>query len=206
MKSTRGPPTGPPSIAPLRAQLEAEIEEFGSEVLYERLKTLDPEYARTITKNDKQKIVRALEIISSVNRKVSDFSKSSLEPQKYNFRSWFLYKPKEILYRLIDRRCDEMLENGLVDEVEALKKQGLCENLSASQAIGYRQCLEYLETPRSSDDWDQLVVSFKQASRRYAKRQFTWFRKEPLFRWIDTEEVSFERSAEVILQDAEIPF
>jgi tRNA dimethylallyltransferase len=201
-----GPPMGPPSIAALRAQLEAEIEERGSGVLYERLQKLDPEYARTITRNDKHKIVRALEIISSVNKKVSDFSKASLDTQKYDFRSWFLYKPKEILYRLIDQRCDQMLENGLLDEVRRLKLKGLCDNTSASQAIGYRQCLEFLSSPQHPDDWDQLVLSFKQASRRYAKRQFTWFRKEPLFRWLDTEEISFERSAEIILQDFELSF
>ncbi len=201
-----GPPAGPPSIPVLRARLESELEQLGSEVLFERLKVLDPEYARTITKNDKQKIIRALEIMSLVDKKVSDFSKPSLESQKYNFRSWFLYKPKEILYRLIELRCDEMLKNGLLEEVKFLRSLGLCDNLSASQAIGYRQCLEFLGSPQNPDDWDQLVVAFKQASRRYAKRQFTWFRKEALFRWIDMEEVSFESAAEIILQDAEFSF
>jgi len=201
-----GPPIGPPADAFLRGQLEEEIEHLGSEPLYERLKALDPEYARTITKNDRQKIIRALEIIASVNKKVSDFPKISSDPQKYNFRSWFLYKPKEILYRLIEQRCDEMLSNGLIEEVKRLDLLGLRKNSSASQAIGYRQCLEFLASEQKEEDMAQLVLSFKQASRRYAKRQFTWFRKEPLFRWVNTEEISFERLAEVILQDAECPF
>ncbi len=201
-----GPPSGPPSVASLRAELEEELELLGSESLYERLRSLDPEYARTITKNDKHKIVRALEIIISVDKKVSDFPKVSSDPQKYNFRSWFLYKPKDILYRLIEQRCDEMLQQGLLEEVKKLESLGLCKNSSASQAIGYRQCLEFLRSPQKQEDFDQLVLSFKQASKRYAKRQFTWFRKEPLFRWINTEEISFERLAEVILQDAECPF
>lgn len=201
-----GPPSGPPSIATLRAELEKEIEEKGPEALFERLKLLDPEYARTITKNDKHKIVRALEIISSVNKKVSEFSKPSRESQKYNFRCWFLYMPKEILYRRIECRCDEMLQKGLLDEVRTLDILGLRKNLSASQAIGYRQCLEFLDSPQSPEDWDHLILSFKQASRRYAKRQFTWFRKEPLFRWINVDEMSFERSAEIILQDVELSF
>ncbi len=201
-----GPPSGPPADAFLRAQLEEEIEHLGSEALYERLRALDPEYALTITKNDRHKIVRALEIISSVNKKVSDFPKISSDPQKYNFRSWFLYKPKEILYRLIEQRCDEMLSRGLIEEVKRLGLLGLQKNSSASQAIGYRQCLEFLASEQKEEDLAQLVLSFKQASRRYAKRQFTWFRKEPLFRWVNTEEISFERLAEVILQDAECPF
>lgn len=201
-----GPPSGPPSSPDLRANLESEIEEKGSEVLFERLKSLDPQYALTITKNDKHKIVRALEIISSTNKKVSDFSREPNQAQKYNFRCWFLYKPKEILYRRIECRCDEMIRKGLLDEVRALDLIGLRNNLSASQAIGYRQCLEFLDSPQGPNDWDHLVSSFKQASRRYAKRQFTWFRKESLFRWINMEEISFERAAEVILQDVEHSF
>lgn len=198
-----GPPTGPPSLAPLRIQLEEDWNEMGSEVLFERLKKLDPEYARTITKNDKHKIVRALEIIVSVNKKVSEFSKISLGPQKYNFRCWFLYMTKDILYRRIEQRCDEMLKKNFLDEVKALEKLGLRENTSASQAIGYRQCLEFLDSSQTSEDWDHLIMSFKQASRRYAKRQFTWFKKETLFRWINREEVPFDRLVEIILQDAE---
>ena len=201
-----GPPSGPPSVASERAKWELELDEKGSEALFNRLKELDPEYARSITQNDKHKIVRALEIISLTNKKVSEFPKISLEVQKYNFRCWFLYMPKEILYRLIEQRCDEMMRKGFLDEVKELEKLGLRANSSASQAIGYKQCLEFLASSQAPDDWDQLIFSFKQASRRYAKRQFTWFRKEPLFRWINREDISFERSAEVILQDAELSF
>ncbi len=201
-----GPPSGPPSIASVREQLEQEWDADGAETLWRRLQEFDVEYARTITKNDKQKIVRALEIIAISGKKVSDFLISSIEPQKYNFRCWFLYMPKEILYRRIEQRCDEMLAQGFLEEVQCLEKQGLRNNSSASQAIGYRQCLEFLSSPRSQGDWDHLVSSFKQASRRYAKRQFTWFRKETLFRWLHREEFSLQRAAEIILQDADSLF
>ncbi|MBX9923327.1 MAG: tRNA (adenosine(37)-N6)-dimethylallyltransferase MiaA [Rhabdochlamydiaceae bacterium] len=201
-----GPPSGPPSMASVREQLEKEWDLEGAEALWKRLQVYDAEYARTITKNDKQKIVRALEIIAISGKKVSDFLISSIEPQKYNFRCWFLYMPKEVLYRKIEQRCEEMLAQGFLDEVKALEKQGLRNNSSASQAIGYRQCLEFLSSPQAEPDLDHLISSFKQASRRYAKRQFTWFRKESLFRWIHREEYSLQRAAEVILQDAEAPF
>ena len=201
-----GPPSGPPSVASERARWEAELLEKGHEALYKRLKELDPEYAASITSNDKHKIVRGLEIISLTNKRVSEFPKVSLEPQKYNFRCWFLYMPKEILYRLIEQRCDEMMQKGFFAEVRELEKLGLRSNSSASQAIGYKQCLEFLSSSQAPDDWDHLIFSFKQASRRYAKRQFTWFRKEPLFRWINRDDVSFERAAEVILQDVELSF
>jgi tRNA dimethylallyltransferase len=201
-----GPPSGPPSLDVVRERLEQEWVLEGSELMWKKLEAQDPDYVRTITKNDKQKIIRALEIIEISGKRVSEFITSSIEPQKYNFRCWFLYMPKEILYRRIEQRCDEMLSQGFLEEVKLLEKQGLRSNSSASQAIGYRQCLEFLSSAQDVNDWHHLVSSFKQASRRYAKRQFTWFRKEPLFRWIHREEFSLQRAAEVILQDCELYF
>ena len=199
-----GPPSGPPSIESVRERLEQEWHSQGAEFMWKKLQERDAEYVCTITKNDKQKIIRALEIIEISGKKVSDFLSYSQEPQKYNFRCWFLYMPKEILYRKIEQRCDQMLAQGFLDEVRLLENQGLRSNSSASQAIGYRQCLEFLSSPQDVNDWDHLVSSFKQASRRYAKRQFTWFRKEPLFRWIHREDFSLQHALEIILQDAEL--
>lgn len=201
-----GPPEGPSSDGAVRLELEKELEERGAFALFQRLRGLDPEYAHTITANDKHKIVRALEIISLTNRKVSEFARKKKDSQKYNVRCWFLHMSKDVLYRKIEQRCDEMIANGFLEEVRNLEKQGLRNNPSAAQAIGYRQCLEFLSSPQGEDDWSHFVLSFKQASRRYAKRQFTWFRKEPLFRWLNREDVSFERAAEIILQDFELSF
>lgn len=199
-----GPPEGPSSVSSIRKELEREMEEKGAFILFQRLNALDPEYARTITSNDKHKIVRGLEIISITNKKVSQFARQKQSPQKYNARCWFIHTPKDLLYRRIEQRCDEMIESGFLDEVKFLEKQGLRNNSSASQAIGYRQCLEFLDSKQTEEDWSHFVLAFKQASRRYAKRQFTWFRKEPLFRWLNKEDMSFERAAEVILQDFEL--
>lgn len=199
-----GPPLGPPSNPDLRKQLDQQMGELGPEVLYERLQMLDPEYAQTISDHDRHKIVRALEIIALSSRKVSDFAKeSSSYPQEYNFRCWFIYYPRDQLYARIDLRCEEMIKNGLIDEVKALEQKGIRENLSASQAIGYRQALAYLKSPMSEDDWDRFVLQFKRASRQFAKRQFTWFRSEPLFRWVNIEEFDQEHLKELILQDFE---
>src|SRR6185436_16304854 len=103
-------------------------------------------------------------------------------------------------------RCDRMISEGFLEEVKRLEREGLSKNSTASHAIGYRQCLEYLNSPQSQDDWDHFIEAFKQASRRYAKRQFTWFRKEPLFRWLDREKLSLEAVAEMIIQDHELSF
>lgn len=198
-----GPPSGPPSTPEVRSFLEKEMQEKGSHLLYERLRAFDPEYAKTITQSDRHKIIRALEIISITQQKVSSFQPST-DVLNYDFRCWFLYMPREILYPLIEKRCDKILEDGFIEEVRALRSEGLESNLSASQAIGYRQCLEYLKTQQTDEDFQRFVREFKKASRHYAKRQFTWFRKEPLFRWLDLAKTPFEAALEMILQDYEL--
>lgn len=198
-----GPPQGPASVPEVRMRLESEMAQKGPLPLYEKLKELDPEYASTITMRDRQKIIRALEIMALTNQKVSFFQKSVERSEEYDFRCWFLYLPKEILYGRIEERCERMLEQGFVEEVQKLEKEGLRQNSSASQAIGYRQCLDFLTSAQTPDDWSHFVSLFKQASRRYAKRQFTWFRKEPLFRWLNLESISIDTAIEMIIQDYE---
>lgn len=202
-----GPPSGPASDPQLRKTLEEEMDSKGTEPLFNRLKELDPDYALTITQKDRHKIVRALEIISLTNKKVSDLAPVSSENlETYDFRCWFIYMPKESLYPRIEMRCDKMISDKFLEEVKRLENEGLSKNPAASQAIGYRQCLDYLHSPQSQEDWDHFVESFKQASRRYAKRQFTWFRKEPLFRWLNIDKMTYEMAAEMIIQDYEINF
>jgi tRNA dimethylallyltransferase len=198
-----GPPRGPASVPDVRKKLEKEMDEKGSLELYDRLKSLDPEYAQTITFRDRHKIIRALEIMTLTNQKVSFFEKGILPSQEYDFKCWFINSPKEILYPLLDERCEKMIADGFIEEVKRLKEHGIENNQSASQAIGYRQCLEFLNTAQSADDWHHFVEVFKQASRRYAKRQFTWFRKEPLFRWLNVHKTGLENAVEMIIQDYE---
>lgn len=199
-----GPPEGPPSIPEVREQLERQMRELGPEVLYERLQMLDHNYAATISEFDRHKIIRALEIMALSDQKVSDFPKpNKLQEQEYDFRCWFIYYPKETLYSRIEMRCDQMIREGFLDEVRELEKNGLRKNLSASQAIGYRQALQFFSTAQTERDREKFVADFKKATRHYSKRQFTWFRKEPLFRWLNIEEHSTDRLKEIILQDFE---
>ncbi len=199
-----GPPAGPPSVPEVREQLERQMNELGVEILYERLQMLDPEYAATICEQDRHKIIRGLEIMALTERKVSDFPKADkLQEQGYDFRCWFIYYPRERLYSRIEMRCDEMIRKGFIEEVRELEKKGLRNNSSASQAIGYRQALDYLSGPETEDRFKIFEEEFKKASRHYSKRQFTWFRKEPLFRWLNIEEHPLERLKELILQDFE---
>jgi len=197
-----GPPSGPPSVPELRQSLEEEFDKEGPDVMYAKLKQLDPQYAGSITKNDKQKIVRGLEIIRLTGNKVSKLSwKGKRRPQNYDFHCWFLTRPKDVVYQRIEKRCRKMIDQGFLDEVQELEKKGIRDNASAAQAIGYRQALEYLASPQTKADHKQFIEKFLQASRRYAKRQFTWFRREPGFRWLDLELHDEETAMEMVIQD-----
>lgn len=197
-----GPPGGPPSLPGLRRGLEEEMERLGSQKMYERLKEADPTYALTITQNDRHKIIRGLEIITLTGKKVSEQKWECESPlADFDFHCWFIYKPREVLYPIIEARCELMLELGLIEEVKGLIKQGLRQNPSAAQAIGYRQCLDFLEGSQGEKEYQHFVRVFKTASRHYAKRQFTWFRKEPLFHWLNVDIHDPEIAAELIARE-----
>lgn len=200
-----GPPQGPPSDQEVRRRLESDCDKFGPEMLYDKLSEIDPDYAQSITFQDRHKIIRALEIMTISGKKVTEIPKPSLEdlPRNIHFHCWFTYYPKPILYERIEERCDEMIEKGLIEEVINLREVGLLENPPAAKSIGYRQALEFLESAQTEEDWQEFVTSFKRFSRQYAKRQFTWFRKEALFRWLDLSQCSPQSAAEIIIQDFE---
>ena len=135
-----GPPNGPSSVPEVRHQLEEEMKEKGTLVMYDRLREFDPDYACKITANDRHKIIRALEIIALTNQKVSAIVPALTENSElYDFRCWFIYKPKELLYPQIEQRCDRMIAEGFLEEVKKLEKEGLSKSPTASQAIGYRK-------------------------------------------------------------------
>lgn len=195
-----GPPAGPPSIAEVRKKLEEDMDRMGVEVLYERLQMMDPEYAATITERDRNKIIRALEIIYITKKRVSSFKKERREEGFFEWRCWFLTLAKESLYTKIEMRCEEMVEMGFLDEVKGLKDLGIERNRSASNAIGYRQALEFLEKKYS---FSQFMENFKLATKRYVKKQLTWFKKDKLFRVLDLSKVDLEEALGYIIEDYE---
>lgn len=196
-----GPPHGPPSIPMVRNMIEKEMQEKGIDYLFAKLETLDPLYAASITKGDKQKIVRALEIIHLTQEKVSDMAwKERSKPDDYDYRCWFVHRSRENLYQRIEARCEKMLQLGLVEEVKKIKDD-LLKNSSAKEAIGYRQTLDYLETAQTQKDYKDYVERFKIASRHLAKKQFTWFRKEHMFKWLNLDQIDNQTAAEMIAQD-----
>ncbi|EPP34448.1 tRNA dimethylallyltransferase [Chlamydia ibidis] len=198
-----GPPEGPPADNEFRQQLLSSIEEHGLSPLYENLARKDPEYVRTITKNDRNKIIRGLEIIHITGKKVSEHSwvSKSSNPKEFNCRGWFLSPPKDVLKNNIINRCEKMLEDGLIDEVANLLNQGLLDNPSASKAIGYREWIDFLNRGGGSELYEQTKEQFIANSWQYTKKQKTWFRRYSTFQNINTLGMSAESIAQKIAQD-----
>jgi tRNA dimethylallyltransferase len=181
-----GPPSGPAPDPETRRQLSEMMDKIGVDACYERLRTQDPDYASTVSPHDRAKILRGLEIITLTGRKVSDFAWKERDVcRQYQFFPWFLDCDRPTLYRRLDNRCLQMISSGLVDEVRYLDGAGLRSNPSAARAIGYRQTLDYLSTPQQEADHAAYIAHFQSAVRHYAKRQYTWFRREPLFDTLD---------------------
>jgi tRNA dimethylallyltransferase len=200
----KGPPPGPPSKPDLRERLEEQLDRVGTQAMFDSLFDLDPVYASTISNNDKQKIIRALEIISLTGTAVSSLpQEKDPEEDVYDFKCYFLTRPRDELYKRIEKRCEKMLESGFIEELERLDKLGIRENSSAKEAIGYRQGLEYLDSKRTLEDFLFFKQSFVASSKKYVKRQFTWFKKEPQFEWLDlsadTEDKIIEKIVKAVL-------
>ena len=159
----------------LRAQLWDFAERAGADALHSRLCELDPESAEAIHKNNVKRVIRALEVCIVTGQKKSEIDKlNSTVTDKYDHTVITLaFNRRELLYERIDRRVDIMMEQGLVDETKRLWSQGVFErSKTAAQAIGYKELLPYI---RGESDLESCVDELKRASRRYAKRQITWF-------------------------------
>jgi tRNA dimethylallyltransferase len=164
----------------VRAALEAELREKGSGALHERLSARDPHAAATILPTNGRRIVRALEVVELTGRPFT----SRLPPYAYAFERVVqigVDVPRDVLDARIAARVRRMWKAGLVDEVRGLERDGLREGRTASRALGYRQVLEFLAGERSEDEAFDATVA---ATRRFARRQLTWFRRDPRISWI----------------------
>lgn len=176
---TKGLFKGPDADLPLRdSLLKAEEETPGC--LYERLQGLDPDVCRNIEPADTRRIVRALEVCLSADNTVTALRTLSTNPMPYEFIKIGLKRDRKELYAGIEARVDKMIERGLVEEVKRVLE--LEPSYTALQAIGYKEIAEYLRGGYSLDEAVRLV---KRNTKRYAKRQFTWFNKEECVKWID---------------------
>ncbi|WP_128544859.1 tRNA (adenosine(37)-N6)-dimethylallyltransferase MiaA [Larkinella soli] len=178
-------PQAPPE---LRAALMQRLETEGLGPLQEELKRLDPVYAETADLQNSQRVVRALEVTLSSGRPFSSFRKreadwSGTAPRPFQAVFVALDRPREDLYDRIDRRMDAMLERGLVDEVRSLRP---FRRLNALQTVGYREVFGFLD---GDYGYEEMVFLLKRNSRRYAKRQLTWFRNQGDYRWFGGDDL-----------------
>lgn len=172
----------------LRAKLEAEAEQSGIQTLFERLKQIDPGSAASLHENDTKRIIRALEVYELTGLTKTQINKNSREKgPDFTFLSFCLTLDKTRLYQAIDHRVDVMLENGLVNELKQLRSKYPSRSRTASQAIGYKEMDAYLD---GSIPYEEAVTIIKQASRNYAKRQLTWFRRIPSLIWIENSDTA----------------
>ncbi len=174
----------------LRKALEKEALEKGREALYERLCRVDPESAQVIHPNNTKRVIRALEFYEKNGYPISQHNRLEREKEAAYAACYFvLNDDRELLYRRIDERVDEMLKRGLVDEVRALREMGCHKNMVSMQGLGYKEILACLEGECSLD---QAVCLIKRDTRHFAKRQLTWFRRERDVIWINKPSFDYD--------------
>lgn len=180
---TSGLWSGPEADWHLRNKLKNEEEEHGDGYLHNRLSSIDPESAEKIHPHDIIKIIRALEVYYIKGKPLSYFHKEHrFEGSLYNFVMIGLRRERGDLYKRIEKRVDRMIDDGLIEEVRGLMDNGYDESLPSMHGLGYKQIIGYL---KGRWDIDEAITMLKIDSKRYAKRQFTWFNKRKEVIWID---------------------
>ena len=162
----------------------------GNHALHEMLKNIDPVSYETIHENNVKRVIRALEYYHNCSEPISKHNDSERQKESpYNFAYFVLNEQRKRLYDRIDKRVDIMVENGLVEEVKKLKNMGYTSDMVSMKGIGYKEILSSLD---GAYDIDEAVEKVKQESRRFAKRQLTWFRREKETIWLEKEEYSYD--------------
>jgi len=179
---TEGLDTIPPIDPLIRQEILQQYESAGIDWLQQQVKDADPGFFRSGEIQNPQRLMRALEVIRSTGRSILDFRTQNKKTRPFKIITIGLQLPRETLIQRIDHRVDRMMEQGLLDEVKALQPQ---KHLNALQTVGYTELFDHLEGKTSLDE---AIERIKVNTRRYAKRQMTWFRKDPSVRWIDAGE------------------
>ena len=183
----RGNPFAPCPSTGRREELEALAASQGIEAVIEKLQKVDPESAARLHPSDQKRIIRAMEVYLETGMTITEHNRKTQEiPPKYQpIRFALTDRQRQTLYDRIDRRVDAMLEAGLMEEIQGLLARGIPEKCTAMQAIGYKEFVAALHGESTLEEAAQQV---KQSSRRYAKRQLTWFRRNPENIWLIRED------------------
>lgn len=192
-----------------RKGLEALAKEKGNEVLHQMLREVDAPSAEQIHANNVKRVIRALEYYHETGEPISRHNEQERQKESpYNFAYFVLNDRRDRLYAKIDARVDGMLQDGLVEEVRALKEKGYTKDMVSMQGLGYKEILSYLE---GECTLEEAVYILKRDTRHFAKRQLTWFRREREVCWVDKEAFAYdhekilERMAEVLREKEILP-
>lgn len=173
-----------------REELSRLAAEKGNEFLHEMLRNIDPKSAEEIHANNVKRVIRALEFYKENGFPISQHNEEQKQNETpYNLAYFVLNAPRELLYERIDRRVDEMMENGLMEEVQKLKNMGCRRDMTSMQGLGYKEILSFLE---GDVPLEEAVRILKRDTRHFAKRQLTWFRRESDVIWVDKDKFSFD--------------
>ncbi len=166
-----------------RKELEQTAEEMGSEALHRQLREVDPASAEQIHPHNKKRIIRALEFYHQTGQKISEHNETERQKESpYQYAYFVLTDDRAKLYERIDRRVDQMMEDGLLDEVRGLKERGVSRTSTAMQGLGYKELYAYLEGECTLEEAVRII---KRDTRHFAKRQLTWFKREKDVIWAD---------------------
>jgi tRNA dimethylallyltransferase len=166
----------------LREELMQRLNAGELNLMVEELKKLDPDYCQTADLQNSQRVVRALEVCLSTGKPFSSFHKKNNLERSFNIIKIGIERPREALYERINRRMDLMLKSGLLEEVQNLLP---FRQHNALQTVGYKEVFDYLD---AKYDYATMLELLKRNSRRYAKRQMTWFKNQDAFRWFDASD------------------
>ena len=180
-----------------RKELEKLVEEKGLEYVYNKAKEIDPEAVQKISKNDKKRILRILEIYKETGKtKTQQEIESRKNEVKYDYKVFAINMERQILYNRINKRVDIMIQKGLIEEVQNLLKK-YKQFPTAMQGLGYKEVVQYLNKEYTKEE---MIENIKMQTRRYAKRQLTWFRKNKQTIWLDgTNEI--QNNINIILEE-----
>ena len=180
-----------------RNYLEKQAKEKGLEHLYNMAKEIDPDAMKKISQNDKKRICRVLEIYKSTGKTKTQLEQESRSEEiPYNFKIFAINMDRAILYDRINKRVDIMINDGLIEEVKSLTSK-YKEIPTAMQGLGYKEIVEYFNGKYSKEE---AIEKIKMESRRYAKRQLTWFRRNKNIIWLDASN-GIEKNSEIILRE-----
>ncbi len=179
-----------------RERYEAIARDEGALALHELLRGRDPKSAELIHPNNVRRVVRALEMLDEGVSYAAKHEGLRARRPHYDALLFGITMDRERLYKRIDARVDAMVEAGLVDEVRALAEGGLAETLTAMQAIGYKEVVAYLDGALTLDE---AIDEVKRRSRRYAKRQLSWLRRDGRVRWLDYDRLDEDEAARIVL-------